>query len=55
MEVVAHDPHADPAAAQELGVAVVGLEELLTGAHVVCVNCPLTEETRGLMARASWR
>lgn len=49
MGVVAHDPYADPAAAQELGVAVVGLEELLTGAHVVCVNCPLTEETRGLI------
>lgn len=52
MEVVAHDPYADPRVARELGVALVELTELLASAHVVTVNCPLTEETRGLIGAA---
>lgn len=49
MEVVANDPFADPSAAREMDVALITLDELLGSSHVVCVNCPLTAETRGLI------
>lgn len=54
MEVVAQDPFAIEEAARELGVTLVALEELLRTSHVVCVNCPLTEETRGLIGEAEF-
>ncbi len=49
MQVVAHDPFVDEVTARGLGVTPAPLEELLAGAHVVCVNCPLTDATRGLI------
>ncbi len=49
MDVVAHDPFVDEATARELGVTPAPLEELLSSSHVVCVNCPLTDATRGLI------
>ncbi|QEC47570.1 dehydrogenase [Baekduia soli] len=49
MRQVVHDPYADPARAAELGVELVGLEELLRSADVVVVLCPLTDETRHLL------
>ncbi len=49
MGFLAHDPHAEPALAEELGVELVGLEELFRLSDVLTVNCPLTEETRHLV------
>lgn len=49
MEVVAHDPYVEDGEARRLNVALVRLDELLATSHVVCVNCPLTEATRGLI------
>lgn len=46
---IAFDPYADPAAASQLGVRLVSLEELLRTADFVSVHCPLTEQTRGLI------
>jgi D-3-phosphoglycerate dehydrogenase len=47
MRVLAHDPYADPAAAEALGASLVGsLEELLERSDVVSVHLPLTEDTR---------
>lgn len=43
------DPYLSPAAAQGLGVELVGLEELLRRADYVTLHCPLNDETRGLI------
>lgn len=49
MEHIAHDPYADRAVAQDLGIELVGLEELFRRADVLCVNCPLSESTHHLV------
>ena len=49
MAFIAHDPFADKAVAAELGIELVGLEELFRRADVLSVNCPLTEETRHIV------
>jgi phosphoglycerate dehydrogenase-like enzyme len=46
---LAFDPYADPAAAGQLGVRLVSLEELLSAADFVSLHCPLNEQTRGLL------
>jgi D-3-phosphoglycerate dehydrogenase len=51
MTVLAHDPYALPARAAELGVELVGLDELLDRSDGVQVTCPLTPETSGLFGR----
>ena len=35
----------------EIGATYVGLESLFEGAEIVCLCCPLTPETRGLVSR----
>src|SRR5580700_3058623 len=42
MRLIAHDPYADPKLAAELGVEVVGLEDVVRRADFVSVSCPLT-------------
>jgi phosphoglycerate dehydrogenase-like enzyme len=49
MRFIAHDPYMDAGLAGELGVELLDLEEVFRRADVLCVNCPLTEETRGLV------
>jgi len=46
---IAFDPFANPAAAGQLGVRLVPLEELLKASDFVSVHCPLTEQTRNLI------
>jgi phosphoglycerate dehydrogenase-like enzyme len=46
---LATDPYVDPKAARKLGVQLVDLETLMKESDVVCVNCPLTPETRHLI------
>jgi len=46
MRFVAHDPYADAGLAAELGVELIGLEDLFRRADVLCINCPLNERTR---------
>jgi len=50
MRVLATDPYGDADAAAELGVSLVGLEELLNNADFVIVCCALTEQTRHLIS-----
>ena len=50
MEVVAHDPFLDPAAARRLDVELLELDGLLARADVVTLHTPLTEATRGLLS-----
>jgi phosphoglycerate dehydrogenase-like enzyme len=48
---LAFDPYLDPAVAAEMGVTLVGLDELLARADFVSVHCPLNESTRNLIGR----
>jgi D-3-phosphoglycerate dehydrogenase len=49
MRFIAHDPFADAAVAAELGVELVGLEEVFRRADVLSVSCPMTPQTRHLV------
>ena len=52
MRFIAHDPFADPAVAGELGIELVGIEELFRRADVLSISCPLTPETRHIVDAA---
>jgi phosphoglycerate dehydrogenase-like enzyme len=49
MRFIAHDPYADQAVATQLGIELVGLEEVFRQADIVSVSCPLTPQTRHLV------
>ena len=49
MAFIAHDPYADPRSPRELGVELVGLDELFRRSDVLAVSCPLTDDTRHLV------
>jgi D-3-phosphoglycerate dehydrogenase len=49
MRFIAHDPFADKAVAAELGIELVGLEDVFRQADIVSVSCPLTPQTRHLV------
>ena len=49
MKLIAHDPYADRELAAELGVELVGLEEVCRRADIVNVSCPLSPETHHLV------
>lgn len=50
--LLAHDPFVTPSRASELGVTVVGLDELLERSDVVSLHAPSTPETVGLISAA---
>lgn len=52
MNYIAHDPFADPDVAKRLGVELVSLEEVFKRSDYLCVNCPLTDETHGIVDAA---
>ncbi len=49
MKFIAHDPYADPKIAAELGIEMVGLEDVFRRADILSVNVPLSPETRHLV------
>ena len=51
MRLIAHDPYADPALAEELGVGLTDLDSVFREADFLCVNCPLSSETHHLVNR----
>jgi D-3-phosphoglycerate dehydrogenase len=51
MRVIAFDPLVSKERAEQLGVGLVSLEELLERADVITLHVPLTKETRGLIDR----
>ncbi|MDT7638660.1 MAG: D-3-phosphoglycerate dehydrogenase / 2-oxoglutarate reductase [Pseudonocardiales bacterium] len=51
--VLAHDPYADPAAAERVGARLVGLPELLAGSDVVSLHARLSEHTRRMIDAAA--
>lgn len=52
--VLAYDPFADPAAARQRGVRLVGLGELLATSDVVSVHARVTDQTRGMFDAATF-
>jgi len=49
MNFIAHDPYADPATARELGIELVGLDDLFRRADFLSVSVPLSEATRHIV------
>ncbi len=49
MNVIAYDPYVPPARAGQLGVRLVGLDELMAQSDVITVHLPKTAETAGLI------
>ena len=49
MKFIAHDPFVDKALAAELGIELVGLEDVFRRADVLSVSVPLSAETRHLV------
>jgi|SRR5581483_5300447 len=49
MRVLAYDPYLTAEEVAARGAEKVGLDALLAGADYVSANCPLTEETRGMI------
>jgi D-3-phosphoglycerate dehydrogenase len=49
MKFIAHDPFANEKVARELGIRLVGLEELFLEADVLSISCPLTPETHHIV------
>ena len=53
MQVLAYDPYLSAEEIKKRGATKVELDELLRRADFVSINCPLTDETRGMIgARA---
>ncbi len=50
MKFIAHDPYADLAVAEELGVRMVDKETLAEESDVLAVNCPLNDETHQIVS-----
>lgn len=53
MRHLAADPYADPARAAAVGVELVSIERLLAESDFLCINSPLTPETRGMIDTAA--
>jgi len=51
--VLAHDPFADPAAAQAAGASLLSFEEGLAESDIVSVHARLTDDTRGMFSTAA--
>jgi D-3-phosphoglycerate dehydrogenase len=52
MNIVAYDPYVTPARAQQLGVTLLGLDELLETADFITIHMPKTPETTGMISTA---
>ena len=50
MRHLAYDPYANPETARALGVTLVDKDTVMREADFVCINCPLTPETRHLVS-----
>lgn len=49
MSFIAHDPYVDATLANELGIELVDMETLFSRSDYLALNCPLSEETEGLV------
>jgi D-3-phosphoglycerate dehydrogenase len=53
MNVLAYDPYFTPEAANELGIEMAALDELIARADFITLHTPLTDETRDLINAAA--
>ena len=53
--LIAHDPHVDAATVAELGVELVGMQEVLSASDFLAINTLLNDATRGLIGEAELR
>ncbi|MBN9102133.1 MULTISPECIES: phosphoglycerate dehydrogenase [unclassified Pseudonocardia] len=51
VELIAYDPYVSPARAGQLGIELVGLDELLERAELISIHLPKTPETLGLIGK----
>ena len=51
VELVAYDPYVAPALAAQLGIELLGLDELLARADIISIHLPKTAETLGLIGK----
>ncbi|MEE9398794.1 MAG: hydroxyacid dehydrogenase [Dehalococcoidales bacterium] len=49
MKYVAHDPYISPEAVADVDAKMVDLDTVLAESDFLSINCPLTEETRGMI------
>src|SRR3954465_7353874 len=49
MKLIAHDPFVDQKAMGELGVELVGIDDLFRHSDVLSINCPLSDTTRHIV------
>ncbi len=49
MSFIAYDPYVDSTLANELGIELVDMETLFSRSDYLALNCPLSEETQGLV------
>ena len=54
MRVIAYDPYVSAEEMTSRGAEKVDLDTLLAGADYVSINCPLTEESRGMIGAAQF-
>jgi phosphoglycerate dehydrogenase-like enzyme len=52
LNFIAHDPYADKAVAEQLGVRLVDIETLFRESDVLTINCPLMPSTRHIVNAA---
>ena len=50
MNYVAYDPYADPKIAESLGVDLVKLDDVFEKSDIVTINCPLNDDTKGIVS-----
>jgi len=55
MDVVAYDPYLPPKAAQDRGIRLVSLDELLRSSDFLSVHAALTDETKGMIGETQLR
>jgi len=49
MKLIAHDPFVNPKSMAELGVELVGIDDLFRRSDVLSINCPLSDATRHIV------
>jgi D-3-phosphoglycerate dehydrogenase len=49
MDVIAYDPYLSPTRADELGIEMVGFEDVIDRGDFISVHVPLTNETKGII------
>jgi phosphoglycerate dehydrogenase-like enzyme len=55
MKYIAYDPYVNPVAMADVNARMVDLDTVLTESDFISINCPLTEETRGMIGERELR